>query len=220
MKIWMILVLPLLLAACGSQLRQPFCRETLSEIPEAMVGTYTMTLPKKDPGMNNATIFETQTIQITKNGVVTPSTSGVYEMAQTGIMGGARLCKIEGDVYLEKVNDNSTYTITKIEATQYGLAFSDISFNVEDLKRLGAPFIVVPNLQLSVYGDTFWNVSSTLGSQPLIVDNSKVPVEVLLKIGKRVSMYMTFKRVTAPIQGPKKFLTLTTTTTATSTRRP
>jgi hypothetical protein len=208
MKFWMLLILPLILSACGSQLRRPFCQDSLKEFPPSMIGTYTVTMPKADQGMNNATTFEQQTIQITKDGLMYPSALDPVALFQNGEPKSDRVCMIQGQIYMEKLNSNSTYTVSKIEPSEYGLAFSDLSFSVQDLKQEGIPFIVIPNLQLVEGVDSFWTLSMTLGSQPVIVDNTKVSPEKLIKISKRASLYFTFSRAKEPFKGAHKFLSL------------
>lgn len=196
----------MMFAGCGSQLRKPFCKDALSEFPDSMIGTYTVTMPKVDPGMNYATTFTEQTIEIKKTGIAVPEVTGL--VAEGNWIGGNRLCKIGEHLYAEKINENSTYTITRIEATQYGLAFSDLSFPVEELKARNINFVVVPNLELIETPDTRWTKVMSLGTNPLIVDNSNVSIEELIKISKRVSLFITMNRVKPKEKSPAKFVSL------------
>lgn len=204
MKI-LIILSALFLTACGSQLRHPLCKDSLTEFPDDMVGTYTITSVQPDPSANNASSFTEQTIEIKKDGIGIP---GAF-IHQIILPPMGNLCMIGGRVFGEKINDNSTVTMTKIEATSYGLALSELSFSVDDLKSKNIPYIVVP--ELSILGTDLeqrWTDNIMIGPRTLIVDNSNTSANDLIKIAKRVSMYVTMNRVSQKIKGPKSFLSL------------
>jgi hypothetical protein len=200
----LILLFSLALCACSSQLRAPICEQTLTEFPESVRGHFKMVMPAGSIFNESITLKE-QEFELRKDGIYFTNAQAV----PAPIMGleTKNLCLIQGEIYLQRLNDNSTYSLAKLEPTSYGLMVNDITFDMNEMKTQGVPVFYLPEVKwMSATSDQegHWSRDTLItGGTPFIYDNRRLSPEATVRLGHLTSLRIMFER-TQP-KGPKKF---------------
>lgn len=192
------------LGACSSQLRAPICEQTLAEFPESVRGHYKMVMPANSIFNESITLKE-QEFELRKDGIYFSDA----QVVPAPVMGldTKNLCSINGEIYLQRLNDNSTYSLAKLEPTSYGLMVNDITFDLNEMKTHGVPVYYLPEIkwkEATTEETGKWIKDSLItNNTPIIFDNRKLSSQEIARLGRLTSLRIMFERTEA--KSSKKF---------------
>ena len=182
----LLLVITLLLSACGVQLRVPFCESYLSEVPQEFLGSYEIIAANTSAEWSNNTVIERLAVEVTPQSFGV-STGSDQATSPTG------MCQYNKRFFMESENSNGTYGLYEISTFQHGLILGFFSLDVKQSQKNGFPLIYLPSVDFRTGFSLNLNLNQM---QEYILDNRALSQDQVLKVMKPL-MYQSMLRTSS-----------------------
>ncbi len=185
---YLILLISILVSACGVQLRKPFCTESLSEVPAELVGKYEVVAPSSSVAWSGNMIIKSISIEISNKSLS-------LSKAIPGAPDTGQICRVNGRIFSENENQDGTFSLSEISKFDQGLIISLFSLDLDLAAKLNYKTHYFPRLAPDIFNNGVLTQENDIGltQSKFVLDNSNLTQEQVLKVLKPISYQTVFR---------------------------